>query len=627
MKLQMNIKTGVVSAHPKGFGFLTTDEQEEFFVPPPLMRKAVPGDRVSCNIIESPRKPGQLQAGDIRVLERQESTWQGTVNVVNGRHLLVPDSPCFMNIEVCGLDFVPADCVVSVRTERIDLKAPVLRTRLERVLGPRTRRGFDQDYSLAHYDFPQYFDNRALSEAEALSLTLSAADRKGRRDLTGVPLVTIDGESTRDFDDAVYAEKKADGSYRVLVAIADVSHYVKPGSALNRAAYERATSVYLPGKTVPMLPEKLSNGVCSLVPGEDRLVVVAELELDAKAGLRTSKFYRGVMRSAARLTYNEVQAWMDGDGAMPLKLEPTLLAMREVFERLLAARKERGQLEFEDSEAKLKLREDGEYMLEFEQRTDSHKLVEELMLMANQAVALKLKDMHAQALFRHQALPDQEDWNELALWAQEHGLTLAEAQPSLKALAGLIAHAHTGGNGLKAELRVRSVMQSAAYEPTQPTHFSLGYPAYTHFTSPIRRLADLLVHRLLLGEELGGNLEELAAQCSERSRDSHMAERYVWDRLKKRIVAREVGFGAALRSHVVSASKRGLRVVMPDWQCSALIEADALLAHGCEFDSDKGMWANGCLWEPGHALQVSLVMLEDADGRTELYAVPEGASA
>lgn len=620
---QTNIKEGVVNAHPKGFGFLTTDDEEEFFVPPPLMKRVVPGDRVACNIVESPKKPGQYQAGDIKVLARKPSTWQGTVSVVEGRHLLIPDAPCFMPIEVSGLDFVPADCVISVRAKGNELHTPVLRARMERVLGLRTRRGFDQDYALALHDFPVHFDRAALEEANRVSLTPTPEERKGRRDLRRVPFVTIDGESTRDFDDAVYAEPVAgQGGWKVLVAIADVSHYVKPGSALNRTAVERATSVYLPGKTVPMLPEKLSNGVCSLVPNEDRLAVVAEVELGADGKVRKTQFYRAVIRSVARLTYNEVQAWMDGDKLMPLVVETSLMALRAVFDRLADSRKQRGQLEFEDAEASLVLREDGEYALKFEHRTDAHKLVEELMLLANHCVATHLSEKLPAGLFRHQATPEMEDWAELTVWAKEHALALNGEQPTLNALTELIGNAHESGQGTKAALRVRGIMQSATYEPGNTAHFSLGYSAYTHFTSPIRRLADLLVHRILLGEPVGDSLESLAGQCSERSRGARLAERHVWDRLKKRIFARDVSQAEVLDAHVVSSSKRGLRVVMPDWQCAAFVEADVLEGVGCEYNEDLGLWVNGCVWEPGHAVPVSWVRLEDADGRTELYAVP-----
>lgn len=616
---------GIISANERGFGFVTTDDAEGFFVPPQLMRKVVPGDRVSAAIVPSPRKPGQFQAADLRIVERKPSVWQGTVRFERGVQLLVPDQPCFMPIEVQGLDFIPANCVISVRTAAIDIKAASLRTRLERVLGERTRPGFDADYALAQYDFPEHFDSRTLREAQALETTPTAAELRGRVDLRNVPLVTIDGESTKDFDDAVFGESLGDGGARILVAIADVTHYVKPGSALNKTAVERGTSVYLPGKTVPMLPENLSNGVCSLVPNEDRLAVVAELELDSQARVVKSKVYRAVMRSAARLTYNQVQAWMDGTGAFKDNVEKSLLTLQRIFEQLQDARSKRGKLEFEDKEAKYSVCADGEFKLSFEQRTDAHKLVEELMLLANSAVALRLREK-GNGLFRHQAAPEQEDWVELKDWAVAHGLKLEGDEPSMLAMVDLIEQGDKSGQRLKTELAVRGVMQRAVYRQLVSSHYSLGYQAYTHFTSPIRRLSDLLVHRLLLDEELGDTQEVLAAQCSKRSTDSMFAERHVWDRLKKRLVTRDVEQGAGMKAHVVSSSNRGMRVVLQDWMCSALIESDVLQAYGLEFNSETRLWANGEIWEPGHELLVNWVKLvDDAEGHTELYAAPFAA--
>lgn len=621
---QANTQQGTVSAHPKGFGFLTADSGEEFFVPPPLMRKVVPGDRVECVISESPKKPGQLQASTIRVLERKPSTWQGTVSLQNGRYHLTPDLPCFMPIQVRGIDVLPANCVVSVRSEVSDLQKPLLVARLERVLGDRNRKGFDQDYALARYDFPTEFDAKALKEAAALPLTLTAESLVGRVDLRDVPLVTIDGESTRDYDDAVFGEVLPDGSgTKVLVAIADVSYYVKPGSALNTAAIERATSVYLPGKTVPMLPENLSNGVCSLVPHEDRLVVVAEIILSPSGEVTSHKFYRAVMRSAARLTYDEVQSWMFGRTEQPAQIAKSLAALNLVFGYLLQARARRGQLSFEDTEAKLVVREDGEYTLGFEERTDAHKFIEELMLLANHVVAKHLKDTLPAGLFRHQAVPESEEWAELMDWAEKKGLAVEGDTATMPKLADLLVRAHEqDGLGLKTELRVRGIMESAIYTTENASHFSLDYSAYTHFTSPIRRLADLLVHRLLLGEDIFASLEALAATCSDRSRGSRMAERYVWDRLKKRVMNREEAAGQILDAHVVSSSKRGLRVVVPKWQTSALVNADALVARGCTYDIDLENWVDSTdVWEPGHLVKVRILNLEDANGVTELYVV------
>jgi ribonuclease R len=621
-------KEGVVSAHPKGFGFLNVSDTEDFFIPPPLMRKTVPGDRVRCTIDESPKKPGQLQAIDLLVLERPVTTWQGTLAIQAGAVRLLPDEPCFMPIEVTNVPpGIAADCVVSVRSQSSDSKAPVLKVSLERQLGVRTRKGFDQDYALARFDFPDKFSAETLAEAQLIEQSVSATDLQQRTDLRDVPFVTIDGEYTRDFDDAVFARPLADGS-RVMVAIADVSYFVKRDSALDKAARASATSVYLPGKTMPMLPEELSNGVCSLVPGVDRLAVVADLELDERGIVRKAGFYRAVIRSAARLTYNQVQVWMDGDAsAVTSTLVQSLSALRVVFESLLEARKVRGHMEFEDKEPKLIEREDGQFNLVFEERTEAHKLVEELMLLANHAVARHLQDKLPETLFRHQALPDADDWFELLEWAAARGMDLTGDAPTLRKLADFVEQAQANNQGLKAALRVRGIMQSATYDREYSAHFSLGYTAYTHFTSPIRRYADLLVHRILVGEEVGEDLAELAERCSVRAKDSRMAERHVWDRLKKRILARDVTTTEPLKAHVVHGSKRGLRVVISDWQCAAFIPAEVLESQGCSYNIDTEVWTDGAIWEPGHELFVRWNALDESDGRTELYAIPMKAES
>lgn len=624
-KPQKNIKEGTFTVNQRRFGFLTTDDQEEFFIPPALAKRAIPGDRISCNIVQSQHKPGEFQAKDLRVTRREPTVWLGTIKEENGRQLLTPDAPCFLDIEVTNLTQVPSDYVVAVRVEVGDLSANYVQAKVERVLGPRNRPGFDQDYATALCDFPPYFSRRAHEEAAEISDTLTEEDLKGRRDLRQVAFVTIDGDSTLDFDDAVYGENKADGGTRILVAIADVSHYVRVGSALYTDAVNRATSVYLPGKTLPMLPEKISNGVCSLVPNQDRLVVVAEVHLDAAGAMVSTDFYRAVIRSAAQLTYSRVQAWMDSNGSdagLAVSVDTSLLALRKAYGFLKQAHDARGKMEFEDGDKKLHLRADGGFDISFEARTESHMLVEELMLLANQAVAKHMQGQAWHGLYRYQPAPEKEDWELLKQWAADHGLALTSEEPSMQAVNRLMVDADAAGLGLKASLAVRSVMQPAVYSHEQSSHFSLGYEAYTHFTSPIRRLADLVVHRILLGEFSPESLLVLVERCSSRSRGSRKAERYVWDRLTKRTLARDVSKNAPLKAHVVHSSKRALRVALPQHQTSALIEDKVLEANGCSFDAKKGVWVNGTVWETGHELSVNWIRLEDDNGRTELYAVP-----
>ncbi len=614
-----NSYQGVVSAHPKGFGFATTETGDEHFIAPPLMRELMPGDQIRFEL-EAGKKPGALQVCRAQTLKRPDSVWQGTLRHENGAWLLEPDEPCFVRIQVQNLQFATEGDVVSVRVKGFSSpsgRSSYVLATLERLLGARTRAGFDADYALARYDFEPYFSREVNAVCRDLPTTVSI---EGRRDLTALPYVTIDGESTRDFDDAVYGKELENGSL-LSIAVADVSHYVTPGSALDRAAQRRATSVYLPGKTVPMLPEALSNGLCSLVPGQNRLVVVVDIYTDRQGKVQRVEHYRAAICSAQRLTYDEVNAWMDGKFAVSAPVDASLKVMHTAYRALAKLREQRGQLEFDDREPKLQYLEDGTVSLGWSVRNDAHKLVEELMLLANQCVASKLDPTQSRALFRHQPMPEGEDWERVSLWAQSRGLSLPQ-EPSMRALADLVGQA-SADDVLKAELQVRNGMQPAVYDQAQASHFSLGYETYTHFTSPIRRYADLLVHRMLLGEARYSDTEGagLAGHCSKRSRDARMAERLVWDKLKKRNMAKQVQAGADLEGHVVSQSRRGLRAVVDRWQCSMLLSAEELLDTGYSWNDDKEAWLQGTVaLEPGSKLSLRLTRLEEDKAKTELHA-------
>lgn len=618
-------KIGVVSAHPKGFGFITTDEGEEFFVPPPAMRTLVPGDRVNFTV-EAGSKPGQFQASRPVLLVREDSVWQGTVVAEDGRLRLVPDEACFVKLYLDGVDFIPADTVVSVRVAAkargtLSSAEPV---RLERVLGERTRKGFDPDYALAKFDFLPGFRPDVLEAAAKAPREVTLQDRRPdrRRDLRSTPFVTIDGESTRDFDDAVFVEPRGEG-FLVQVAIVDVSHYVRPGSALDESAKKRATSVYLPGKTVPMLPEALSNGICSLNPGVERLAVVVSMQLDAQGTVTQAEHFRAVISSHARLTYRQVADAMQEGAAIAGQppLVANLGALKSVLGLLLAQRKARGVLEFEDPEPSLRLNDAGEQTLVWEHRTNAHRLIEELMLLTNQSVAKMLFERHEEGFYRHQALPDPEDWTELVAWARARGYDLPDT-PSLKAMSLLPAQARGAEELSIVNMHLRQVMNQAKYSTQNASHFSLGFASYAQFTSPVRRYADLCVHRLLLGEAtLDDTLRDIAAQCSERARSARLAERHVWDRLKKRIFAREVPHSAELLAKCVSMSRRGMRVVLEAWQCSAFVPAAELMDEGYVWSMDRDAWMlEGEVVELGAQHKVRWIALEEELARVDLTA-------
>lgn len=620
-------RTGTVAAAPKGFGFVTTEDGQEFFVPPALMRECMTGDLVAFDT-EPGKRPGTFQVSRISLRERKAAVWLGTLREDGGAWVLDTDEPCFVRIELPELKFGAAGLVVAVRTPALKYsgRGPAPRAgrvtgQLERVLGERSRSGFDIDYALARHDFGVTFPSAVRKECQ--NLPAAAEPGAAHEDLQSIPFVTIDGEQTRDFDDAVWAQA-TDSGWHVMVAIADVSHYVRPGSALDREARARGTSVYLPGKTVPMLPEALSNGLCSLVPNELRLAVVLDIDLDGQGQVQGVEVRRAAIKSAQRLTYDQVHAWSKGELALSDRIEQSMKALWQVYEVLSSLRRDRGQLEFDDREPKLS-GTGTEQELSWSRRNDAHKLVEELMLLGNQCVARLLKGRDV-GLFRHQPVPDAERWAMVSEWAAERGIELPR-EPSMKALSSLV-ESMKGDETLKAELRVRNSMRPASYDARQPSHFSLGYEAYSHFTSPIRRYADLLVHRLLLGdagsESEASDWAETVEHCSTRSRDARMAERWVWDKIKKRTALREAEAmgpaGQSLAAHVVLQSRRGLRVVLDQWMCSALLGAEQLLEDGYAFDDVAQRWASPeACFDLGSLLQVRLLRMEEDKARSELH--------
>jgi len=448
----------------------------------------------------------------------------------------------------------------------------------------------------------------------------------------GVPFVTIDGESTRDFDDAVFAQRLPTG-WQVQVAVADVSWYVQPGSALDAWAAERCTSLYLPGRTEPMLPESLSNDRCSLTPGELKRAVVMSLVLDDAGQVVSTQLSRGLIQSAARLTYTQVAAFLAGKSvrfAQPV--EANLAALAAVYALLVKQREEAGRLDFDDPEPVLVPNDDGSWRVSWETRNDAHKLVEEMMLLANRTAAQMLVQRYGAGLFRHQPPPDAQSWGDLRAWAQTADHALPE-QPSMRALATLAASVGKGEAYAAAALRIRSAMQPAKYvvqgEETPGGHFSLSVNWYTHFTSPIRRYADLLVHRLLLapeGCELGeADLAALSAQvalCSERSHAARLAERMVWDRLKLNGFVAETPQSTVVRARVVRATRHGLRVVLQGWQCSAWLSSAELHRERYEWRDDA--WVRTAWVETPRVLtEGSTVMVNWREVSLERPAYPE----
>jgi ribonuclease R len=422
-------------------------------------------------------------------------------------------------------------------------------------------------------EIPTEFSAEALAEADRAG-PVPLADRTDLRDTA---LVTIDGEDARDFDDAVYAEPDGTG-FRLLVAIADVAHYVRPGSALDRAAASRGNSVYFPDRVVPMLPEALSNGWCSLRPQEERGCLFVEMRIDAKGRKTAHRFGRGLMRSAARLTYEQVQAAHDeGD---PLGLAPGQLdTLYAAFRALLAAREARGTLDLDLPERRVLLDEQGRVAAVVPRpRLDSHRLIEEFMVLANVAAAEELERRHAPCVYRVHAPPSEEKLEALRSFLATIGVTLPagdQVHPRdldrvLRAVAG------TEQAPLVNEVMLRSQSQ-AAYSPDNIGHFGLALPRYAHFTSPIRRYADLLVHRALTGElgsDESARLADIAEHITLTERRAATAERDAIDRYLAAFMADKVG--AVFAARISGVTRFGVFVTLAGSGASGIVPVSSL---------------------------------------------------
>jgi ribonuclease R len=430
------------------------------------------------------------------------------------------------------------------------------------------------------HDIPMVFPAEALAEAKRAR----AAALAGRTDLRDLPLITIDGEDARDFDDAIYAEPAGDG-FRLVVAIADVAHYVAPGSALDREARLRGNSCYFPDRVVPMLPEDLSNGWCSLRPGEDRGCLFVEMAIDSAGRKTAHRFGRGLMRSAARLTYEQVQA--ANDAADPLGLAPGLLpTLYGAFRCLLAARQKRGTLDLDLPERRVVLDESGRVAAVLPRaRLDSHRLIEEFMVLANVAAAEELERLHAPCVYRVHAPPSEEKLANLRGFLTTLDISLPPGKQLLpRDLDRVLQHvAGSETAPLVNEVMLRSQSQ-AAYSPDNIGHFGLGLPRYAHFTSPIRRYADLLVHRALItGLKLGGGglteadmagLADVADHISATERRAALAERDAIDRYLAAYMADKIG--ASFPARISGVTRFGLFVTLHGNGATGLLPISSL---------------------------------------------------
>jgi ribonuclease R len=500
--------SGRISAHRDGFGFVIPDEGgEDLFLPDKEMQKVLHGDRVLARVVGTDRR-GRAEGTIVEVRERANTHVIGRLLNESGVWIVAPeDKRIGQDILVSGSPGkAKSGQIVSVELVEQPSRFRQPTGKIVEVLGDLDDPGMEIEIAVRKFGVPHIFSPAAIKQANKLPNEVRDADLGDRVDLRDVPLVTIDGEDARDFDDAVYCEPVKIGrtkGYRLLVAIADVSHYVKPNDALDADAIERSTSVYFPRRVIPMLPEKLSNGLCSLNPAVDRLTLVCDMVVTTDGEVKAYQFYPAVMHSAARMTYNEVAAILGNTkgpeaGRRP-GIVPHLLNLNDVFHALLKARQERGAIDFETTETYIVCNAMGKIEKILPRtRNDAHRLIEECMLAANVCAADFLIRHDQPSTFRIHAVPTEEKLNQLRTFLKQVGLNLGGGTtPQARDYAELMVRIKERPDATLLQTMLLRSMQQAVYSPDNVGHFGLAYEAYAHFTSPIRRYPDLLTHRAI----------------------------------------------------------------------------------------------------------------------------------
>ncbi len=545
---------GRVQGHPDGFGFVVRDDGgPDIFLGPKEMREVLHGDRVIVRIVGRDAR-GRFEGKIVEVLERGLSRVVGRVIVEHGVMLVAPEDKRVAQdilIAAGGKRAKPGDVVV------VELIAPPTRYtqpigKIIEVLGRYDDPGMEIEIALRKHALPFEFSREAKAEARKLPEAVRKKDLAGREDLRALPLVTIDGETAKDFDDAVFAERVGKG-YRLIVAIADVSHYVGSGSALDEEAFERGNSVYFPRRVIPMLPEKLSNGLCSLVPHEDRLCLACEMWLSPRGRIERYRFFPAVMHSHARLTYTLVaKALYERDEAARTQLAallPMLETLDAVFRLLLKQRQLRGAIDFDTTEVRFEFDEQGKIArIVPEVRTDAHRLIEECMLAANVCASEFLTEHEHPALYRVHEPPDAEKIAKLREFLAGFGIALPGGDtPTPKHFARVLDEIRGRPDEQLLQMVILRSLKQARYSPENVGHFGLAYPCYTHFTSPIRRYPDLVVHRAIKAVLAGTRYEpvhaweEIGEHCSMTERRADEATRDVLNWLKCYFMQQHIG--------------------------------------------------------------------------------------
>ena len=591
---RQHLVKGRVHAHPDGYGFLIPEnrDMEDLYLNRREMRRVMHGDKIMVRIDRKAR--GGAETHIVQVLERGQKRLLGTYDELNGKAIVIPMDARVGPIPLAKSAARPEKGkVIAVEVSRYGTALSPPEAQIVTVMGDPDDPEVQAESIMFRFGLSASFPAEVQREAKQLSYSLSPEDLATRTDLRKLPIVTIDGENARDFDDAVYVRKQGE-TYELYVSIADVAHYVAPDTALDQEAYARATSVYFPDRAIPMLPEALSNGICSLKPNEDRLTKTVCIEINAKGDVIRSRFFNSVIRSHERMTYTDVRRILvDHDPECRERYQNLLdefKRMHELALLLYERRRARGNLDFDLPEAEIVLDLQGlpENIVRAE-RNIAHRIIEEFMIAANEAVARHLREADFPTLYRVHEGPDQDALEALALFLLSLGYRLPQKKENIEPIE--IQRLLESARGRPEERVVNRVllrsMKQAIYQPENIGHFGLASKCYTHFTSPIRRYPDLIVHRILDrvmdGEKLKPNaredlfryLQEAGEHTSERERHAMDAEREMVDLKKAQFMQNRIG--EEFTGFINSLTNFGFFVELDNYFIEGLVKLSSLI--------------------------------------------------
>jgi ribonuclease R len=644
---KLDLIRGKVLGHPDGFGFLhPEDGSEDLYLNPKEMHKVLHGDIALVRETGVDAR-GRREAGIVDVLERAHRKIVGRLFVERGLLFVVAEDKR-VNQDILiepGYDngAKPGQVVVAEIIHQPSRTNEAI-ARIVDVLGNYADPGMEIEIALRKHDLPHDFPAAVTAEAESYGAEVKPSEVTGRKDLRKLPFVTIDGESAKDFDDAVYCEpvtpKRGDASrsrgksWRLFVAIADVSHYVSHSSALDREARLRSTSVYFPRRVIPMLPEALSNGLCSLKPNVDRLVLTCEMEVSSGGVVKHYEFYPSVIHSHARLTYTRVAAFLEDREADPpieSDLHAPLESLYGVYKALLSARSKRGAIEFESGETAMLFNEQGKIdKIVRVERNEAHKLIEECMLAANVCAAEFLSKAEHPVLYRVHEGPTPERLENLRAVLKDFALSLGGGEsPTAKDYAVLSQQVKERPYASLLQTSMLRSMQQAIYSPDNKGHFGLAYEHYTHFTSPIRRYPDLVTHRSIRAILTGQvyeieNWRQLGEHCSGNERRADEANRDVEAWLKCYFMQDKVG--EVYAGTVSGVTGFGLFVTLDDVATDGLIHISDLGEDYFRFDKVRHLLLGertGVAYRLGDKVWVKVVRVDMEQSKIDFVMAPK----